>query len=307
MKVSQEQEPVERVLVTGSSGFVGGHVCRRWDNVVPWPSKDLRQESAVLQALEDLLENRPFTSVLHLAAAASPKASFEHVSEAYSVNTLGTVHLLNGLQKLGWSGTFLLVSSGAIYGSPDHLLQPITEDHAASPGSPYAASKYAAEVAALEIGRRSSVQVVVARPFNHSGSGQSIEYFLPAMASQICAFPREAEGTIEVGNLSAHRDFLHVQDVIEAYLALLRSGRPGTVYNVASGHSQRLEDFLTQLASVSGRRISFVLDQERFREEISRPIRVSIERIRQDTGWTPRTPLEQLWRDLIESWENTHV
>lgn len=307
MTFSQGQGPSEGVLVTGSTGFVGQHVCRNWGNVVPWPAKDLRQDEVVLKTVDELLEERPFDSVLHLAAAASPKASFESLSETYAVNTMGTVHLLNGLQRSGWSGKFLLISSGAVYGSPDLLQQPITEEYQAAPDSPYAASKYAAEVAALEIGRRSSIEVVVARPFNHSGSGQSIEYFLPAMASQICAVCRGDEATIEVGNLSAYRDFLHVQDVVAAYSALLKSGKPGRVYNVASGHSRRLDEILTELASASGRRINFKICQERFRDEISQPLRVSIDRIRQDTGWMPRTPLEHLWRDLIESWDTTHA
>lgn len=296
-------QPASRILVTGATGFVGNRVCQAWPEALKWPGVDLRDRDGTREAVGRLLEESSFDAVLHLAAAASVQDSFQNAAFTYEVNLMGTVHLLEALGQHGWQGRFLLVSSGAVYEDPDKALLPLTEESRLSPCSPYAVSKQAAELACLEWGRRQGVEAMVARPSNHTGPGQTDHYFLPSMARQITAVPRGEKVVIETGNLAPYRDFLHVDDVVEAYRALLREGSGDTVYNVARGISCPLEQMLEGLIRASGRDVERRISSQRFRSESSRPLEISTERLRRDTAWSPRRELEELYSDLICFWE----
>lgn len=291
--------PPGKILVTGSTGFVGRWVTRLWDEVVAWPrSADLADKEQVEETALRLYEEEQFHGVLHLAAQASPRRSVEKPCRTWQVNLMGTVHLLEGLSRAGFQGAFLQVSSGAVYGK---TTGEITEESETFPSSPYVASKLAAELAALEWGRRTGNRAMVVRPFNHSGPGQTDHYFLPAMARQITCLPAGG-GVIEVGNLKVHRDFLHVREVVGAYRALLEGGRNGEIYNLASGRSHTLSDLLDKLAELSGRRVEYRVTLERFREEKEEAIRVDLSKLLDHTGWRPQMSLGQLLQDLLEDW-----
>lgn len=284
-------------LVTGSTGFVGRHVQRLWPGVVNW-SWDLTQPSLVESKVQELMNSTPFDKVLHLAGRSSPRESLEDPARAFNTNLMGTVHLLTALERAQWKGRFLLVSSCAVYGDQSGCL---TEDTPLRPANPYAVSKVAAEFACLEWGRRTANAVMVARPFNHSGPGRSREYFLASMAAQIAALPPEG-GVLKVGNLEVHRDFLHVEDVVEAYRLLLERGRGQEIYHISHGHSRRLQEYVDALAAESGKEVRCEVTRERYREDVTEPMEISVEKLRQDTGWQPTRSLQQLARELIAAW-----
>jgi GDP-4-dehydro-6-deoxy-D-mannose reductase len=288
-----------RVLITGGSGFVGRVVQEEWSDVVVWPrSADLTDPGEVDAQVEKL--DGCFDAVLHLAAQSDPHLSLSCPVETWNVNLLGTVHLLEALAGSGWQGPFLFVSSGAVYGK---ITGVVTERSPVSPGTPYVASKLSAEIALAEWGRRTGNRVVVARAFNHSGPGQSTSFFLPSIARQINALP-EGGGEIEVGNLEVQRDFGHVRDVVRAYRALLEKGKDGEIYNLASGLSVKLSAVLEKMARLSGRPVTTRVTPERFRPEDTRPIKVNLDKIRQDTGWSPELGLDTLLSDLVADWKN---
>jgi GDP-4-dehydro-6-deoxy-D-mannose reductase len=295
------------ILVTGVTGFVGRRVAELWPHCVHWPKVDLRDREQVESGVRRLLQESPFDDVLHLAGISSIWNSFDDPVLMYEVNLMGTVHLLQALTNASWRGRFLFASSGAVYGDPDKVLVPLREDALVAPSSPYAASKVAGEQAVLEWGRREHGGcALVARCSNHAGPGQSSHFFLSSMAKQIAAVPRGESVVIETGNLSPYRDFLHVDDVIDAYQAILDLGRSGAVYNVATGRSLPLSEILRGLSATSGRKVETRLRSERFRAEPSRPLEISIERLQRDTGWTATRGLEQIYSDLIHFWEARH-
>ncbi len=289
------------ILVTGASGFVGQRALDAWPDALDWPKVDLADREAVERVVRSL---PPLDGVLHLAALSSVQRSFEDPVEVYRVNLMGTLHLLEALASDRRSPPFLLVSTAAVYGDPDTIAMPLTEDCPLSPASPYAASKAAAEQAVLEWGRRTASRAMVARPANHTGPGQIDHYFLPSMAFQITRVARGEAVTVKTGNLEAGRDFSHVDDVIDAYRALLERGKAGTIYNVASGKARPVSLILQGLIEASGRRVECQVSSERVRKETPRPLEVSIERLQADTGWAPKRGLEQLYTDLISFWES---
>lgn len=247
------------VAVTGATGFVGRRAVRaaadRGDRVAAWCSRldaerlrDLRELGATSvedfdvtdpRALAEALERGAPTHVLHLAAVADPRVCERDPDRARRVNAEATARLVDALAP----GTRLvLASSAAVYAPSEHDL---AEDAPLGPRSVYGATKREAEARVLAADH---VETVVARAFNHSGPGQSTAYALPAFAARLAAFARGEEDALRTGPLDAVRDFLHVDDVVAAYLHLLEHAPSGAVVNVCSGRALAMRDAFGALA-----------------------------------------------------------
>lgn len=291
----------QSILVTGSSGFVGRTIQGQWSNIVLWPTgADLTDLALVQKTVCSLWDQGGFGAVLHLAAQSNPRLSYEKLVETWQTNLMGTVHLTTALEQIGWKGRFLFTSTSEVYGDQKGLLN---EETPVSLPSPYVCSKFAAEQAVLDFGKRSDAETMVVRPFHHSGPGQKPIYFLPSMASQIAELPSTG-GVIGVGNLNVHKNFLHVLDVIEAYKALLDNGRDGQIYNVGREDSSTLKELLELLAEKSGKNVEYQVREERYREESSEPVTASMEKLRAHTGWSPAHDLGVLMKDLMVFWNH---
>lgn len=177
----------KRLFVTGLSGFVGQHIQSRlqadtseWE-LLPVPD---RYDLAAPQSLEGLWPQMP-DAVIHLAGQTFVPEAFRDPAGTLNINLLGTLNLLQALKARGFTGTFLYVSSGDVYGqvAEEHL--PITELHPPCPRNPYAVSKLSAEFLSLQWGLSEGWPVLVARPFNHIGSGQKDSFVIAGAAHQI--------------------------------------------------------------------------------------------------------------------------
>jgi nucleoside-diphosphate-sugar epimerase len=313
-----------RVLVTGAGGFVGrwlvprllaaGHdvvgalypVATPPDAIpeaerrrVRWLPLDLRDQAAVEAAVSTAPE-----AVIHLAALASGADARRDPGLAWEVNAAGTARLAEalGLCRARGNGDplLLLVSTGEVYGSGVGR-KPRTELDPAQPCSPYAASKFGAEIAAFEVQRRTGLRVVVARAFPHTGPGQSNRYVIPAFAQRLRAARRIGAPVVKTGNLEPVRDFLDVRDVVEAYVALLERGKAGEVYNVAGGRSDSLADLFSALARLEGVRAIPEVDPELTRAADIAHLVGDATRLRQATGWQPRIPLDQTLQSVLDA------
>lgn len=260
---------------------------------------DLRDAAAVQRSLEV----RTPEAVVHLAAITFVPESFARPHETYEVNLHGTINLLDSLSKLGFRGAFLYVSSGDVYGAVPAAALPITEQHLPKPRNPYAASKVAAEAYCYQLSQTSAMRVLIARPFNHIGPGQSERFVLPAMAKQILEIKRNRQPPmIEAGNLDVTRDFSDVRDVVKAYVALLENGASGEAYNVCSGIERHVGEVLRQMLVIAGVSATLNVDKGKIRPNEQTRHYGSNHKLRERTGWQPQVPFEQSLRDLLHSW-----
>jgi len=204
-----------------------------------------------------------------------------------AVNALGTTHLLTAAKDVCPRARLLFISSGEVYGR----LPPgraAVEDLLPAPQSPYAASKLAGEVVALQFHRSYGADVVVARPFSHLGRGQAPNFVVPSFAAQIAAIARGGtEPVLRTGDLSPRRDLLHVEDVVRAYELLLRAGQSGGTYNVASGSGRTISELLDEMLALA--RVEARIELE---PSLVRPIEIpeligDAARLRA-LGWVPR-------------------
>jgi GDP-4-dehydro-6-deoxy-D-mannose reductase len=310
-----------RILVTGANGFVGGWLARHLlagghdvvglagrdaaatvltpeeQDRVTWYPLDLEEAASVEAAMA-----HPADAIVHLAGIASVADSLRAPARTWQVNALGTVRLLEALAVRRHAGAgdpvVLLVSTGEVYGRGE---TPRRETDPVAPLSPYAASKAAAELAALEAWRRSGLRVIVARPFPHTGPGQSARFVVPALLRRVAEAKRAGRGEIPAGNLAPVRDLLDVRDVVSAYALLLERGGTGEVNNVASGVGVCLADLLDRIGQLMGHPVRAVSDPALLRP-VDIPVLVGdATRLRAATGWSPSHTLDDTLRRMLDA------
>ena len=300
-----------RLMVTGHDGFVGqamqaflaAHEWQAHGRLLSWcppqPGFEIRDEASIRRSLEHA---RP-DWVLHLAAQSHVPTAWADPAGTLQVNAGGTATLLKVLADMKFAGRVLFVSSADIYGAVPDAQLPITEDREPAPRNPYASSKVAAEVICRQWGRTHGLDIVIARPFNHTGPGQRADFALPAFAREVAgiAAGRQAPKVL-TGDLQVTRDFLDVRDVAAAYLALLAKGQGGHTYNVCAGREVLLHDALMQLLQLAGVQAEVTTDPSRLRPAEQRRVCGSHGKITASTGWQPTIALQDTLSDLLEHW-----
>jgi GDP-4-dehydro-6-deoxy-D-mannose reductase len=242
--------------------------------------------------------------VVHLAAISHIPDAMRNPGYAYEVNAVGTVRLLSEVRRHRVAGTgdplVLVVGSAEQYGRHDLNAMPLHEATPQQPLTLYAASKVAQEVAALQAYRADGVRVVCTRSFNHAGVGHAPHFLLPALVSRALALPKRG-GVLQIGNGDTMRDFLHVQDVVEAYLALTQSGAGGEAYNVSSGVGMSVRGLAKAVLAHVGREAEIV-ETAAFARSVDVPVQVgSNNKLRRATGWAPRRTVDDIIDDLIHA------
>jgi GDP-4-dehydro-6-deoxy-D-mannose reductase len=172
------------------------------------------------------------------------------------------------------------------------------------PRNPYAVSKLAAETLCWQWHASKGTDVVLARPFNHIGAGQSDRFAVSDFARQVAAIKRgHRPAIIRVGNLDVTRDFTDVNDVIEAYLALLERGGAGEIYNVCSGAEHSLRSLLEQLIALGNIEARVESETARMRRAEQPRMCGDATKIQRATGWRPTTPIGTSLRGALQFWE----
>ncbi len=297
-----------KVLITGSSGFLGRHLARGLRDAghrvvglhldspagtagIEERRVDILDRSAVTSALVEIAPD----AVIHLAGLSHVGASWERIPAYFAVNLVGVENVLDAAA----GARFLLASSSEVYGQVEAEDLPLVESREAAPRNPYALTKAAAERMVLRAGG------VVVRMFNVVGPGQAPSFALPNFARQLASSGRADEAgpvVLKVGNLEAERDFVDVRDAVAAYAVLVERGEGGEVYNLGSGRSVSIRSALDELVRISGLEVQVELDAARIRP-------VDVPRLQADNGklrtlgWQPRYSLGDalggLWSEVL--------
>jgi len=146
--------------------------------------------------------------------------------------------------------------------------------------------------------------VIVVRPFNHVGPGQSPGFVVSALARRIVEAERTGASSVAVGTLTARRDYTDVRDVVRAYRALVTDGVRGEVYNVCSGHDVAVSEVAARLAELAGVDVAFVTDPALVRPVDVPVLRGDGRRLAADTGWKPEISLDTTLADVLADWRD---
>lgn len=273
------------------------------DQNVIWCAPD--EEPDVLDAdhlRRTIAEHRP-DWIVHLAAQSHVPSAWADPAATLRVNAGGTANLLKAMGEAEFNGRLLYVSSADIYGAVPESDLPVTEEAPVAPRNPYATSKVAGEELCRQWARTRPLDVVIARPFNHTGAGQRPDFALPAFAREIAAIKLGQQPPhVLTGDLDVTRDFLDVRDVVAAYLALLARGADGETYNVCSGIEVQLGEALRELARLAGVQVEISTDPARLRPAEQRRMCGSHSRITSATGWQPSIAFSDTLTQLLDYW-----
>lgn len=244
------------LLITGAAGFTGRHLiaaanqkgyrcialAQQKGKKVPGASDTLTADLLDPAMLEQtILEVKP-DFIVHLAAISF--VAHGNTAEIYQVNQLGTINLLDAVRKsVPDIKKILIASSANIYGNTTDL--PITEVTPPAPVNHYGMSKVTMEMATQLY---CDLPIVMTRPFNYTGCGQSPNFLIPKIVNAFKANKRK----IELGNLDISRDFSDVRDVVAAYLRLLETDNAALAYNICSGTATSLLSVIETLNSLAG-------------------------------------------------------
>lgn len=308
-----------RILVTGGTGFAGSflveellaqgqsdvHVTSFSPLTKEWflPSDhvhvvDLSQADSVIHLIQTL---QP-TQIYHLAALSEVGSSFNQAGKIITNNALLQINLLDAVRDHCPSTRLVVVGSAQEY----DIHQPIpatgiNEQHPLGPANPYAVSKVTQDLIALSYHYSYKLDIVIARPFNHTGERQQPAFAIPSFAQQIVLVERGRQPEIKIGNLDAVRDFTDVKDVVKAYILLMDRGSAGQAYNIGSGQGVSMKEILTILLSLAKQEIRVVTDPSKLRPHDSPSVIADISKIAA-LGWQPTVPLESTLERVIEYW-----
>ena len=301
---------MKRLLVTGAHGFVGRRLSRlverdpalgSWQLLDTPEALDLRDRAAAATLVERLAPD----AVIHLAAQSFVPEAFRDPATTLQVNIFGTLNLLQALQAASFRGRIVYVGTGDVYGLVSEHALPVAETHPPLPRNPYAVSKLAAEALCRQWTITESIEILLARPFNHIGQGQSDRFVVSDFARQIAAIRQGRQPpVVHVGDIDVTRDFTDVDDVVHAYFALLERGVSGEIYNVCSGCERSIRSLLERLAEIARVDVSIEPDEARMRKAEQRRMSGDPSKIRVATGWEATTPLDASLAAMLDHWES---
>jgi len=292
-----------RILITGIGGFVGNilHSMLRDMNYEVYGIDFFSTDKNIVKinitdpvAIQDAMIKISPDFILHLAAIS--RVDLNEPQNIFNVNVNGTLNLLSACLKLREKPKIIVVSSSQVYGIPENNTQSLNENADIKPVNLYGASKAAAENIAMAFYNEFDLPVVIARPFNHTGKGQSEHFIIPKL---IQAYKKKQE-KLTIGNTDISRDYLDVRDVVNAYIKIMQNFHPGEVYNISSGESISLSDIISIIENLSDHKLNIVPDKELFRKNEIVNIRGDSSKIIKETGWEPKYDINETLRWMLE-------
>jgi dTDP-glucose 4,6-dehydratase len=306
------------VLVTGAGGFIGGHLVERLvrdgakvralvrynsrneRGTLDWMAPeavrdvdvvlgDLRDAESVARAVEGT------EVVFHLGAQIAIPYSYVNPRDYVETNVTGTLNVALAAQAHGVERV-VQTSTSEVYGTARQV--PITEDHPLEPGSPYAATKVAADKLMDSFHRSFDLPVVILRPFNTYGPHQSARAVIPTIVSQALAGDQ-----LRLGSLDPRRDLTFVTDTVDGFVrAATAEAAVGRTIQLGTNHDVSVGEIVETVGRVLGKELKVTEDPDRVRPANSEVMRLisSPALAKELLGWEPTVPLDEGLRRTIE-------
>lgn len=276
-----------RVGVTGAGGFLGQALVARLRVLGAEPVELSRARGFSL--LDEAVELGGLDYVFHLAAETGVLEAWADPVHFHLVNNHGTVRMLDACRRAGIGMTYV---GAYIYGVPRTL--PIDESHPVDPNNPYAFSKWMGEQSCEWFARVYGVPITAIRLFNVYGPGQSSRFLVSRILEQ--AMDPAAE-QIELMDLNPRRDYLYVDDAVDALL-VSRATSQFSLYNVGNGESYSVAEVASLALQAAGADKPVVASGDVRPNEVP-DVRADCAKLRAATGWAPRYPLAAGLEEMV--------
>lgn len=306
---------MKRVLITGYEGFCGPYLAailqkKGFEIAGTFHARHHHKPSFPLYRLDitdphqvaAIVRQVKPTHLCHLAAQSNARLSWEKPEWTYQINLAGTLNLIHAILKYVPATRFLFTSSVQVYGKALHSGRPAEETSFLQPENPYAISKALAEFNCMQLSRSFGLDAVIVRANNLFGCSQTSDFVFADWCRQIA----EAEAgrrapAIHVGNLELQRDFLPVEDGMAAYALLLEKGKKGEIYNLSSGKSLPLKNYLGYLLHQTKIPFRVLVEKSRFRRKDPPVVRISSAKLRA-LGWKPAHKIKDHLQGVLHAW-----
>ena len=281
----------KRILVTGSSGFVGSHLVEelKRHNVEVITLTDPEGRRIDVRDWQKIKEISDIDIVYHLAAKTYVPFSFEDPKAVYEVNVLGTLNILE-LCRLREVEKIVFVSS-YVYGQPRYL--PIDEEHPVQPTNPYMRSKVLGEELCRAYNNDFGLKCIILRPFNVYGVGQSGDLLIPTIIAQLQA------GKIELKDSEPKRDYIYISDLISALIEAGKFDGNFEIFNIGYGKSYSVKEIVEKIVQLYGKGVKINYKNERRKNEVMDVV-ADIGRAGTMLGWEPRVSFEEGLKRCID-------
>lgn len=313
---------MKKALIIGAAGFVGNylidHIQRNciWSitvtkmkhEMVSWTGVDVRNLDILdFDEVKALIDDVHPDYIFHLAAQSSVALSWKNPGLTVDVNIKGSLNVLDSIRELNLNPSVLLIGSGEEYGHVKENENPIDEDNTLRPGNIYAVTKACQNMIGSIYASAYGMNVMMVRAFNHIGPNQMPVFVVSDFCKQIVEIENNLrKPIIQVGNLSACRDFTDVRDVVRAYVLLAEKGASGETYNVGTGGAISINDILNKIIEFSKVPVIVEVDPQKLRPLDVPIIEADITKLKKCTGWIPEISLETTLQETLEYWRKEY-
>ncbi|OUU25790.1 MAG: NAD-dependent dehydratase [Candidatus Endolissoclinum sp. TMED37] len=304
-----------KILVTGSSGFIGSHLSEylvkkgyqvvafdrynsnnhygwleksNYKNKIKFILGDIRDYDSVNKAMEGC------SDIIHLAALIGIPYSYVSPTAYIKTNIEGTFNVLESAKNLKVKQV-IVTSTSEVYGTA--LSKKLSENSQLKAQSPYAASKIAADQLSLSYYRSFGLPVKIIRPFNTFGPRQSARAVIPTIITQALTTNK-----VKVGNLKTTRDFLYVEDLCSAYEKVMKSNKLlGQVVNVGVNSEISIKNLILKISKILNKKLITIVEKKRVRPKKSEVFRLKCDcsKLKKITNWKPKYKIDQGLIELI--------
>jgi len=299
---------LNKIVVTGSTGFVGTNLV---SNLLSQNFKVIGISKKKQKSLKNFLPIKKnisniqnshikhnFSKIIHTAALTDVKFCENNPSQCYKTNVTGTENILEIARKKNASVIFL--STNHVYGNPKTL--PVKEDSSLTPQSIYSSSKKLCETLCETYSKLYGLDITVLRLFSVFGPNSPPANLIFKIVHDIIH-----ENKIKIGNLKPKRDFIFINDVIDAIKLIINSQKKGFhVYNIGSGKSLSVKELCKTVLQISNKNMPIISEKSRFRKNDILDVISNNSKMKFDFNWIPQTTLYDGLRLTYDYYLNKH-
>ena len=315
-----------KVLVTGIGGFAGSYLAdyilhntnaklfgilrdlEKDDNIrehngsIELSTCEISDFQSVFKVVKEIKPD----IIFHVAGQAFVPSSFENAADTFKTNVIGTINIFEAVKACEIAPRIVVVTSGEVYGETFGLPALHTEQSIPQPVNPYAASKTSVDYIAQTYKKYEGLNIVIARPFNHTGPRQKPNFVCSSLAKQIVGIQKaNAPKILRVGNIKARRDFTDVRDIVRGYWMLSQiDNRTNFIFNLCSGHIYSIEQIIKLYEEIIGVTFELNVEPKRLRGYDIQLLAGSANAINHSVGWKAEIPLKQTLTELLDYWTN---
>lgn len=277
-----------KILITGSSGFIGKKVVRKLDKFeIITDSND--SEHIDLQNREQVMKLDSADVVIHLGGK-TPQSELKW-SEYFDNNVIGTLNVLEYcIQK---KVKKIIYVSSYVYGNPKYC--PVDENHPINPHNAYTESKYLGERLCEFYCNRSDLNLIILRPFNIFGESMKEGFLITNLINSV-----KTGKKVTIVNKNSKRDFLHVDDFVDLIVKLIDRNFKFEVFNVGAGESHSFEEIIKKIEKTTSQKIN--VNYEENKEIFIDDITSDISKIKNQIDWQPKIKFDEGLERILKSY-----